>query len=467
MEKTDSTLRDRLIKGMSSQMFSQAVQIVIRLCEVPLFLSFWGAEPYGEWLMISAIPTYLAMGDGGFTQTARRDITIRASAGDRDGACSTYQSIWTLLVVLSLFILVLLTFIACFAPLNEWLNLSNMSRSEAGIVLLVLGAMVLVGFQGELFNSGFWASGKYPLSMFYNALNQLISFGGMALAIVLKGGPIQVAIGYLVGKIIGTVILLVAQGNTCPWLKLGFRHASFKEIKRLITPSLASLAFPVGNALNVQGVRLAIGFVLGPSVLAIFVPLRTLSNFVDVPCQIVRAITEPEMSISYGAGDKPTYRRLFIDSVRISFWSCFLFGLLLIPLGKIIFGIWTAHKVTFDLPTYILLVIAAILDSIWVVALMVSFSTNRHGRNAIYYMVIYGFIFVVLAYFGSKYMGMVGPALALIIVEIAMNILVLVEALKMTGISAKNMLSSFIKPPIAELSTELKKILLMYPVKNT
>ena len=73
-----SSLRGRLSRGLGAQGFSQVVQILIRLGEVPLLLHFWGTQLYGEWLMLTAIPAYLAIADGGFTGAASREMSMRS-----------------------------------------------------------------------------------------------------------------------------------------------------------------------------------------------------------------------------------------------------------------------------------------------------------------------------------------------------------------------------------------------------
>lgn len=445
-------LQNRLVKGIGAQGFAQIVQIVVRLGEVPLFLSFWGAEKYGEWLMLAAIPTYLAMSDGGFTQTACRDITIKASAGDKEGALKTYQSIWMLLLFLMLFIGIISGFVAKFVSINELLNFSIMTQQETAFVFLILVFFVLIGFQSGLMNSGFWAVGNYPQSMFFNSIIQLTSFIGMALGLCFHGGPIQVALGYLFGKIIGTIIMAVAQYRNNKWLTLGFKKATFSEIRRLVVPSFATLAFPVGSSLNVQGIRLVIGLVLGPTYVAIFAPLRTLANFVGMPSTIIRALTEPEMAMAFGSEKKEKYQQIFIQSVRFAFWTCVLSAVFLTPLGKWLFQIWTANKVLFNWPTFILLVISQVIDSIWLVALMVSYSTNRHGSNALYYMLIFGFAFVILGFFSCRVMGIVGPAITLILVESIMDLLVFPQAVKLSGLSMnKDLMFKFLTPPFKEI----------------
>jgi hypothetical protein len=78
MTNDDRALMSRLTKGLGAQGYSQAVQIFIRLAEVPLLLGFWGTQLYGEWLMLAAIPAYLAIADMGFAGVASREMSMRS-----------------------------------------------------------------------------------------------------------------------------------------------------------------------------------------------------------------------------------------------------------------------------------------------------------------------------------------------------------------------------------------------------
>lgn len=457
-----TTLRKRLVKGVSAQAFGQGVQILVRLCEVPLFLSFWGAQRYGEWLMLAAIPAYLSMGDGGFATTSCREITMRVGTGDRRGASAVYQSTWALLLVLSLVLGSAAIVFSKFVPLNQWLKFTAMTSQETALVFLILVAHILLGFQGGLLNAGFWASGRYPQSMFFGALLQLLDFGGMSLAILMGGGPVQAATGYLLGRVLGTALMWGFQRNVCPWLSFGFKYARITELRRLLAPSFASLAFPLGTALNTQGLRLVIGLVLGPSAVAIFVPLRTLSNFAVQPRQVVNRLTEPEMAMAFGTGNKSLYQKLFLESVRISFWSCFVVAALLIPASRWIFPIWTTGQVSIHWPTFLLLLLAAVINSIWYAALMVSYSTNRHGLIAIYFLMIYGVTCIIFAFFGAHLIGHSGAAAALLFIESIMVFLVVRQAGKLADLPVRRLLANLSTPPIKELYSGLVYVFKKY-----
>lgn len=67
MSLVNNIVLSRLMSDVGAQGFSKVVQIVIRLAAIPILLNLWEINLYGEWLMVAAIPTFLAIGDGGFT----------------------------------------------------------------------------------------------------------------------------------------------------------------------------------------------------------------------------------------------------------------------------------------------------------------------------------------------------------------------------------------------------------------
>ena len=446
-QTVSSGIRRRILKGFGAQSFSQAVQIFIRLAEVPLLLSYWGPQLYGEWLMLSAIPIYLSIGDGGFAGAACREMTMRSGAGDRKGTLAVYQSTWLLLIAISVAVGILAYGIAEKAPIRSWLGFSAMNDIEIKIVLLLLVAHVLVGFQGALLNGGFWVTGRYPFSMYLIAVTQLIEFVGLATAISLGGGPVHAASGYLAGRVIGTGLMYIGQRHSSLWLRYGFSHASFAELRRLTAPAFASLAFPLGNALNIQGMRLVVGLALGPSAVAVFVPLRTLSRLVMQPGNIINRLIEPELAMAFGAENTFLVRHLFTRSSQLAFWGCIGACCLLGPGAKWIFPAWTGGKVEMNWPAYIVLLAGVLVNSFWYTALMVPYATNRHARVALYYTLFYGATAFALGYIGSVEIGLGGTALALLIAEASMSIFAINVSLRLVHIEMVLWLKTMLRPP--------------------
>ena len=78
------TIRGRIGRALGAGAFGQAVTVLVQLASIPLFLRYWGIERYGEWLILSAIPSYLALSDLGFGSAAANEMTMAAGAGNRD-----------------------------------------------------------------------------------------------------------------------------------------------------------------------------------------------------------------------------------------------------------------------------------------------------------------------------------------------------------------------------------------------
>ncbi|MGC9197073.1 MAG: hypothetical protein ACP5IL_16735, partial [Syntrophobacteraceae bacterium] len=239
-KKSNSPILARLLKGGGAQGFGQAVQMLIRLAEVPLLLCFWGPHLYGEWLMLFAIPGYLVLGNGGFCSAACHDMTMLSQRGDRQGVLAVFQSTWALLGIITFVVgLCAVTFVNAF-PLAHWLGFSIIDQAHTEIVFLLLTAYVLVGFQYGLLYGGFWVAGHYPLGMSLAAVAQLVEFALLASAVAMGYGPVGAAAGLLSGRLLGAVLYWVNHHRLSPWLRYGISHSSFSEVRRLFKPALAS-----------------------------------------------------------------------------------------------------------------------------------------------------------------------------------------------------------------------------------
>src|SRR5260370_8636696 len=156
------TVRGRLIRGFGAMALFPVVTAIMQIVSVPVFLHFWGVKLYGEWLILSAIPTYLILSDMGFGSVAGNDMTMRVAAGDRDGALETFQSTWVLITVTSLLLEMAMLGVIWLLPLTRWLNLSSIGGTDGRLVLSLLSADPLFTLQIGLILSGFRSQGNSP-----------------------------------------------------------------------------------------------------------------------------------------------------------------------------------------------------------------------------------------------------------------------------------------------------------------
>ena len=113
-----------------------------------------------------------------------------------------------------------------------------------------------------------------------------------------------------------------------------------------------------------------------------------------------------------------------------------------------------------DWPAYILLLAGVLVNGIWYTALMVPYATNRHGRIAVSYTLIYGAAALGLAYLGAIALGLIGVALALLLAEIVMAVIVLRASLTMVDMSMSKWVKAVLPPPrwiLSQAATVLRR----------
>ncbi|MHA1113214.1 MAG: lipopolysaccharide biosynthesis protein, partial [Alphaproteobacteria bacterium] len=420
----DRALRDRLAKGLGAQGFGQGVNILIQLLTVPLLLATWGVGLYGEWLILAAIPVYLSASDTGFATAATHDMTIAVGRGDRARMGETFQSIWLLLIVVSVAVLAAVALLAFGLPVARWLNLARMTGDAPAWVLVFLGAQVLMTFQTGLVYSGYHCVGAYGLGQALMSLTRLIEFGALA-AVVLSGGdPAAAAAALFAGRCVGTVAMRLALYRVNPDLALGWRQARLSTVRRLLGPAWASMGFALGNALNLQGFVIVIGTVIGPTATVAFATLRTMTRFGLQLVNAVNMTVSAEISTAYGAGNRDLLRRLHHRSCQIGLWLAIGVTVGLLLFGPWALTVWTGGRVAMDWPVFAWLLAALVVQSLWHSSLYLEYATNRHMGLAMAYGVV-SLASVGAAVGGVAWMGIVGAAAVLFTAQLVMLFVVL------------------------------------------
>jgi hypothetical protein len=126
----DSGTKRRLALGFASNWVGTLVATIIQFVQVAVFFRFWATSVYGDWLIVSAIPTYLAFSSIGFGNVASNEMTMLNSAGDREGALRVFQSCWWLISLICAAVGLLLVPVLYLVPAASLLNIHAISESD-------------------------------------------------------------------------------------------------------------------------------------------------------------------------------------------------------------------------------------------------------------------------------------------------------------------------------------------------
>ncbi len=444
----DSGTRRRLILGFVSNWVSRMAGSIIQLVQVPVFLSYWSKDLYGDWLLVNAIPSYLSFSNIGFGSVAANEMTMMMGREDRDGALRVFQSCWWLIVFVCAVTMFVFAAVLYALPVTRWLKLSDMTQTDAKWVIFYLGVAVLFGQLEQLLQSAYTCVGRYPYGSFLKSVLTLVSFVAMLVPVILGRGVRATALAFSVANAAGTLVLCFTVRRDVPWIRYGWQYARFAEIRRLTGPAVAFMGFPIGNALNLQGTLIAVGQVLGSGDVVIFGTARTVSRVALQMVQMVNSTFWPELSSSFGAGNLPLVRALHRRACQMAIAIAIVLLAAMMSVGPWFLTHWTKHKVPPSPRLLFLLLLSVFFYALWSTSSTLLAAINQHRKLAAYYIVATSVTIVATVVLARMY-GLLGAAGSLVISELIMNIYVLPASLRISEDTWHGFLSSMTHIPDA------------------
>jgi O-antigen/teichoic acid export membrane protein len=430
---TDS-LKRRLIAGFGANTFSRLSTTLTQIFSVPVFLSHWGVHLYGEWILLNTIPSYLGLSDVGFGSVAGNEMTMLAATEDLEQALVVFQSVWVLTTVITSVLGMLLIAAVWLLPLGRWLHMHAISDGDAKTIVVLLGLAVLLGMQETLFQAAFRCVGKYPLGTMAKSLVVLAAFLSTMVGVGLHLSPVPVAELYVGANAIGVFALWLLLKHEVPWIRFGIRHAQWAVIRRLTGPALSFMSFPLVNALNLQGILVVIGYVMGPIAVVTFNTARTISRSAAQGMNLINNAIWPEMSAAFGTGAMDVARMLHRRACQLSLLLCLTITLGVALFGDWIWRIWTVGKVPTDPLLLNIMLLQMVVSAFWFTSSVVPMATNQHQRMA-RAMLTATCLALVLAWLLMHVpaLGLRGAAIALVAGDLFTAYYVLHESLRLLG----------------------------------
>lgn len=407
-----STLRKRLLSGAGAYGYAQVVTIVTQLTGVPIFLSFWDMEIYGTWLILCAAPIYIAIADFGIATIAGNKMTMLYADKKFTEANVVFQSS---LFMCSIILVFLSLFSICIAVAYQVLA---SVKFEHMIALLMLVFAALLALIGNLFDALFKSVGKYALGTVLVTTSRLMEWLFSIAGVAFWGSIEAAALGFLIGRIFMTLVNWFISVRTVNVYQWSFKNSSNVQIRTLLKPSLAFMAFPLGNAINLQGITMLIGLVLGPTAVVVYNTYRTVSRILVQSVQLVTKPIWPELSAAFGSRDRLKVKQLVRVMSLYSFGFTFLGSILLYYFGDLLISSWTMGQVKFYEDVYFCVLAAALASACSQIFITLIVSTNNHINFCKFYIFSSVVNFIGI-YIFREHFGLFGIATLMFIVECA------------------------------------------------
>ena len=403
----------RVIAGTGSNAYAQAISIAIQLLSLPLFLARWDLPTYGQWLVLSALPAYLAMADGGMLAAAGNRMTMLMGEGKAREANESFQSAMAIVLGVG----------ACALPLvalAAWLwPATDVTSADARIAVVLLATGVVMALVGGLPEAVYKATHRYPLGAALATTSRLVEWVGGLIGLWIGGSFVAVALGALLARALCSGGMLWHAARTTPAFRLSLTDASRAEIRRCAGPALSFMAFPAANALNFQGMTLIAAAVLGPAATVVFNTYRTLARVTVQATAVFSLALWPEFSRIYGQGHFEQLTNFYRRSRLIGLLMAAAASLAVYLLAPWVLRVWSGGKIAFEPSLMMVAMVYAATAGAWHVSRVLLLSTNEHGALA-WRFLLASVAVLPVAWLLARVGGLVGIMLAMLLLEVAM-----------------------------------------------
>ncbi len=446
-----SGVRTRLLQASGASGLSLIARLLEQFLLVPVLLTAWSVELFGEWLLIAAIPIYLSLLDFGVVQSGSNELAKRAGDNDDDGVRRFFRDYTSFFLIWSIILFAILSALVASSPVADWLSLERIGQTDAQIIFVLLIAGTLLSHNALALIGGMRAKKIFPAGLTTRALGAFLRVGLAFVAVALLDyGPIALAAILLGTRILEYAILaliLAGRGLTVPINPFRKRQ---EKLRQFVTSGLEFLLFPLAQSLILQGAIVVIGFTLGAAAVAIFATHRTLSRATSQAVQLVVIPLRAESGLLQDEASRPELAAILLSASRLTFWAALACAALLLLFGAPIFALWTSGKIAFMPALFAGLILATILEAVWTVASSIRLGSNRHRPLAWSYLAVSVLAFALMVLFAAN-LGLTAIPLALIIGEVLMVAITIPLTVAVLDLRSRDYIAALLTFPAKEI----------------
>jgi O-antigen/teichoic acid export membrane protein len=405
----------RLLKGIGANFLGQFINLASRFLLVPLFLLAWGANIYGEWLLLSSMVAYLTLTDmGGATYIGNRMTQAFAHRDPELFRRILHTGLALFLAIPLVVFIVFITLISFFNP-AAFLHITQTSHRVIILVLALLAFQFVISLPQGILIRVYFAVEMLPRGVMLLNLMQFLSLCLVAGGLWLGWGMVLIALLQIIPYGLIAAAALYDLNRKFPQFRvLSLQGADFAFGLSFIKPSLHFFLIQISQAFSVQGIVLVVGMVLGPVQVVLFSTIRTLVNLIRSFFEQVSHAAWPEMTRLDAQQDMDKFLPLFRVILRTTLMAAILFMTIFHFFGGFIYHFWLRKTVPFEQPVMDLFLIYMGQFIFWLTCSHPLLATNRHQTLA-KVLFISSILTIGLAYLGGQHLGLPGIVLGMII----------------------------------------------------
>jgi O-antigen/teichoic acid export membrane protein len=343
-----------------------------QIVTVPILMKFWGVEYFGQWLVISAIPTFLAMSNLGLGSSAAVNIAMKIAADDKSAAAAILATAWTMLLI------VIAIMLAGISMYLWYFGMSKESLPDSSTILFLLFCSIMVKMLSHPLTG--WWNGNGLVSTSVNYWNVGV-LGETIIAIlvpILGGKALMLACATLAWAGIWTLFYFhKTRSQGCDL----WRNDSFTPnrtlMRNLLATGVGHQLSPLWQGLYFQGSIMLASQMFGPLGAAAWGSVRIFTRAGNQILELLSQSLAPEFQRGFGTGQLEVCRKWHSFGILASFGFSLIVSILLLWPGKVIFDLWTHGQFQIPVSFWAIMCLCLIPFSLWQLSAEVQRSANK------------------------------------------------------------------------------------------
>ncbi len=376
----------RVLTGITAVWGGQLISMAEAFAIVPIYLAYWSAGRYGEWLALSALVAYLGTLDFGMNMAGGNKLTQLYAKGDLAEYDRYQRAALFFYMGIAVVGTAVLGLLAVFLPISQLLGFHDTTPREAGLVTFLLGSQVLWSLPGGLIMGIYRTTGDLATSQWVRNSTSIIGIAASAACLLFGGGMATMATVQLTCLAIGVTGVLIDVHRRFPELMPSLWGADMVLVRELVRPSALFGMIILSEAVRLQGTVLLISSLLGGPAVALFVSSRTLCNAVRQLAGNLQSAFWPHITALDAQKRESTMRDFHRLWVLGSITSCVCVAAAIWFEGTDVIRVWTHGKLVGDSNLLRLLLLQLVLQSPWQASSLITAASSKHDRLSYSYL---------------------------------------------------------------------------------
>jgi len=376
----------RVANGLASLSLAQILTAIGNLVLVPMYLAHWSTSVYGEWIALSSLTAFLSLFSGGLNIAVINRLSQLYVADDQQEYARVQNSAYAFYLGIFVVGVGILTLFVVLVPLSKWLGIRSIPFKDAEHIVWFIGVKTLWAIPAGLVLNTYRIAGNLAASQWIMNIQNVLILVGTVITLVLGGGPVNIALIWLLIGVVVTFIELVDVRRRMSALQPGFTKANWLSIRQVLVPSWHFLLMALSGLLTQQGPVILISSRLGGETVAVFVTIRTLINLVRQTVGTVNYAVWPEVTRLEARNE---FRKLQLLHRLLVFGAttiAVMIAAMLFWEGDSIVTVWTQGAISANLSLIRLLLLQLVLATPWLASALMTAATNQNKKLAYSYL---------------------------------------------------------------------------------